>query len=646
MKNYLRILFYNNTKMSISNTLFNIHSQINEFNIDIDELTEHDLKAQQPKNINITLKQHQLTLLQRCIEYETQMIKLKNYPSLANSVSIQDEFKTNIGIIADRAGSGKSYVILSLLMNDNLIEKDNRIIRSCGLNNIVFYLKEVRPVVKTNMLVIPHNLCSQWETYVKTFSENINYKMINKQKTLDTLFENKIELTSFDLFIVTATFYNKVCLILNKKNIKCQRIIFDEVDNLNIPGCYNLNIPGCYHLNAQFYWFITASYGNLLYPKGYTKYDPTQGRCTSNATGLKNSGLIKNVFIDLYDNLPQSLIKVLVIKNSKEYIESSISLPTIITNIIKSKTPNTINILQGIVDKNIIECLNAGDVERAISHINSNNKCSEDNIISIMIDKYKKQLVNMNIKLSMRNDYVYESESYKLTEIANLTAQIDQINTKMNLIISRIQNNDMCSICYDDVENKTVTKCCQNPFCFKCIHLWLSNKAVCPLCKTKMTNLDVFVVSKESEASTSTYVMEEILDENEFNEKFDKWKNFEILLKKKKNQSKILIFSNYENTFFNIIPLLKKHDIKFDYIKGNGSQINSTVKKYKSDQLDVLLVNGRHYATGMNLENTSDIVMFHKFETQMEHQVIGRAHRYGRTENLNVHYLLYDNEIQ
>jgi hypothetical protein len=37
--------------------------------------------------------------------------------------------------------------------------------------------------------------------------------------------------------------------------------------------------------------------------------------------------------------------------------------------------------------------------------------------------------------------------------------------------------------------------------------------------------------------------------------------------------------------------------------------------------------------------------MFHKFDAEIEKQVIGRAQRCGRTTTLNIHYLLNENEI-
>jgi len=92
-----------------------------------------------------------------------------------------------------------------------------------------------------------------------------------------------------------------------------------------------------------------------------------------------------------------------------------------------------------------------------------------------------------------------------------------------------------------------------------------------------------------------------------------------------------------------MIPYLDTCGLKYATIKGNS--VNETIRKYRSDELDALLVNSRNYGSGLNLENTTDVILFHKFENQLEQQIIGRAQRPGRTSVLNVWYLLNENEM-
>ena len=604
------------------------------FDINIQELDENSEQAVQDES-DVKLKPHQLTLLKRCIDYEKQNIDLKTFNRLENYVCEQDYFKTRTGIIADRVGSGKSFVILALIRNNNILDQDNTIIKSCGYNNLLLYIKDKKPVIKTNLLVIPHNLCKQWENYAKLYFNNMsnfNYIILNKNKSIDTL--KNIE--NYDLVIVTTTLYSRIVKLAMDNSIKFQRVIYDEIDNLNLSG-YTA-------IDANFYWLVTASYGNTLYPRGLAKFDDNMHRYVWCADGLKNSGFIKSMLIDIFTAIPRELMKVMIIKNSDAYVYSSIKLPEIFSNIIISKTPTSISLLNGIVDKNIINCLNAGDIQAALSFVNPNNKNTEDCIVGYMVSTLDKQITNLNIRIRMTNSLVYNSDREKQLEVASLTKKLEDVSNKIKLIQDRIKCNNICSICYDDITNKTITKCCQNSFCFKCIHIWISKKAVCPLCKDSLNANKIFVVS--SEALDIKPEEEEEININEFHKTFDKFTNLDILLGKLKHKnSKVLIFSNYENSFGKITPYLIKYNLKFDYIKGNGNVIKCIVDRYKGTELDTLLVNTRNYGTGMNLENTTDIIMFHKFDTQLEQQIIGRAHRLGRTEPLNVHYLLYDNEI-
>ncbi len=73
--------------------------------------------------------------------------------------------------------------------------------------------------------------------------------------------------------------------------------------------------------------------------------------------------------------------------------------------------------------------------------------------------------------------------------------------------------------------------------------------------------------------------------------------------------------------------------------------INNIINKYKNGDIKVLLMNSNSYGTGMNLEMTTDIIIYHKMKKNIENQVIGRAQRVGRTQPLHIHYLYHQNEI-
>ena len=78
---------------------------------------------------------------------------------------------------------------------------------------------------------------------------------------------------------------------------------------------------------------------------------------------------------------------------------------------------------------------------------------------------------------------------------------------------------------------------------------------------------------------------------------------------------------------------------------GNAGAIENRINSFNEGNTKVLLLNPQHYGCGLNLEKTTDVIFFHRFDNDMERQIIGRAQRYGRTSILNIHYLFYENEF-
>lgn len=593
------------------------------------ELNENHPIALQPPGAKIPLKRHQLTLLNRCIEFERSTIEVKT----------DIRMDTQIGIIGDKVGSGKSFVILSLIMTPCEEHQTNKVkVSSYGRNRIILSDNVHKPCIKTNILVIPHNLISQWTEYISMFCPStLNYIVLNKTKDLDKFIET--DPVSYDLIVLKSTFYNKVANFMKGRNHKVKRVFFDEIDNMNIPSSEEID--------SGFFWFVTASYNNLVYPRGHTTYDRSITRYIMLASGLRNGGFVKDIFMDLSLAEPQMSARLLVVKNSDEYISTSIILPEVMNHYIQCKTPVMIDILNGIVDRSIIDSLNAGDVDSAVQHIVPTHRCAEDNIIKILIDKYEKNLKNVKTNITMIDSFVYDTPAERQADLNRLEKRKEELMTRIKCIKDRVNDSETCCICYDDIDHKTIVTCCSNAFCFKCIHLWLSRKTTCPLCKANITASSIYVVDNtEAQASTSDAPINIKEDfTSKIHKSNDKTRNLRNIIKSLDPNSKILIFSAYDNTFTPVSDVLNDEHLTFSFLKGTSYQIKNTIDAYKNGSTRVLLVNACHFGSGLNLENTTDIIMFHKFNNDIEKQVIGRAQRYGRTAPLRIWYLLHENEM-
>jgi hypothetical protein len=506
------------------------------------------------------------------------------------------------------------------------------------LNDIFINITSPLETYKTNLLVVPHNLYYQWKKYITTITDDkdFKYKLICRKKDLQEFILDTKKLNDYDLILVTDTNFKIISNLILLNNIKINRLIFDEIDSLNIPSNKKLN--------SNFYWFITASFSNLLFPKGYGFFDKKLNIYIRKASGLNNKGYITDLFTNIFYNMKEEFSHLLVLKNDDDYIDKSFNIPIPNQYIIQCKDPISTILLNGIVDKNVMNCLNANNNKGAIELFNSKQKITEENIINIVIEKFIDQIKNINIQIDAFSQMIFNTNNEenlreRNSRIEKLKEKRNILDTKIKNIKSRINNNNLCSICYEDIKDKTLVKCCSNIFCFKCINLWLCQKASCPLCKNNLKEDELYLIQdKEDEIDN------EILDTDEINKNFDKLQNLEILLKNKKKDSKYLIFSEYDISFENIIKIFNDK-YKYSYLKGNKYIIQRILRDYKIGDLDILLVNIHNYGSGLNLENTTDIIMFHKFDANIENQVIGRAQRFGRTEPLNIHYLLNQNEI-
>jgi SNF2 family DNA or RNA helicase len=121
--------------------------------------------------------------------------------------------------------------------------------------------------------------------------------------------------------------------------------------------------------------------------------------------------------------------------------------------------------------------------------------------------------------------------------------------------------------------------------------------------------------------------------------------NMLLHLLRKETGRKVIIFSDYSKIFNTITLLLKENGMNYlELDGGNVKALDKILNEYKFGGARVLMLNSAFYGCGMNLENTTDIIFFHKTDRVMHEQVIGRAQRPGRNSRLAVHNLLYLNE--
>lgn len=580
----------------------------------MDELDYDDPISAQPEGSNIILKRHQCTLLHKALSFEN---------------GTDQTMVTKIGIIGDKVGSGKSYVILSIILSGKDHLKGRINMYNTYASGLITMVKHVSyDNLGGNIIVVPHNLIIQWSTYIKSFFKNddVKYKILSRVKHIDEFTERDIY--ENDIIVVSSTLFGKFAWLDIVRNAKWSRIFFDEADNIHLPACRRLE--------SRFYWFVTASIQNLLYPFGELKYISTIDRYIQNIRGIKTSGFIKDIFGSLFKST--DVCNSIVIKNKDSYVDESMKLPEIFTKIVECKSSLVLDMLKDYVNCEVMQALNAHDFKKAIECLNPKNKNTEDNLINVLIEKYKREINVIDAKISYTKELIYENEETKTKDIDKLNNEKDKIVGIIENIKLRVKSSTFCPICYNDYNAKSILNCCQNSFCFECLSKWIVNTNRCPMCNSHRCISDILVtvdMEKIEDVGSGSSSRDDLMD------KF----NTAMKIIRENPKGRFLILSSYDEPLIHLTPLLGKENISYAYLKGNHNCINNTIKKFNQNEINVLLINPKYHGCGLNLEHTSDIILFHKLDFEMEKQIIGRAQRLGRKDNLNVWYLLHNNEM-
>jgi SNF2 family DNA or RNA helicase len=521
-------------------------------------------------------------------------------------------------------GSGKSFAVLALVLaTRNAPLRKDPIVRAYASNRVVLCMRDTTRPVNATLLVVPHTLCAQWEDYVVRFGSSLRYRIVSRAKHAAAL--GRAEIEAADLIVVTSSFYNSVVAVLNMHRLKVRRCVYDEADALAIASCQPAS--------ALFTWFVTASYGNLVHPRGCLSSAVGGGNDASHHTGVRGTGYIKALFTDLHPDVA----RVLVVKNRDGFVARSMQLPEPIVQHVRCATPMSIRVLRGVVDDSIIRCLSAGDVASALQHVQASNRGSEDNIVSLLLGKLQRQLRVLDSRIAVESAVEVESEAERDSELSRLRRRRDDLEARMRLVRERIVGCDTCCICYDDIVNKAVLPCCSNAFCFTCVSKWLTLNQQCPLCKAPALPSRLLLVEADGPGGDH-----DALDRPKV---LDKLQHLERIVTA--DGAKCLVFSSFENTFDEVVAMLDRVGVRHRSLKGNQATVGSIVDGYKRrGDVDVLLVNTHNYGSGLNLENTTDIVLMHRLDGEIERQVVGRATRWGRSAPLRVWHLLYENEAR
>jgi len=621
-------------------------------------LTEASAQAEQPAAIKAALRPHQLSLLAAA----------KNLESKASirHVDVQSpQLLTRYGVLADRVGSGKSLVALSLV-REPPVEHAQFTVREGGTARLIG-LKHM-PAVQdfraewndlsgaaltkavfgsspkfhsgVSLFIVPHNVIQQWESYIDE-QTTLRACIIKRSKDCDHDRAGFFgDIFRSELVVVSCTMLRKFVLAMTAggipfSSVVWSRVFVDEADTL----AFTLRPTD---ISARFMWFITGSWLNMLFPTGL--YVHTVQALPNNVRALVGDGGIGGV-ISRYNVVAWSLADTregqfasLILRNTDAWIDASLQRPSIIHDTIMCKAPANLGVLRDFISAAAMEALHAGDTEGALTALGL-KASSKETLAQRVTESLRGDLIQAEKILAFKRDIEYSTAAAKVAAIEKAEAKVARIRSQLTTLESRLASlaQELCPICYDTPRTTTLTPCCRQAFCLSCLCECITGKPSCPMCRAAIPSIKELLVIGES-------VPDEEVAEVEGEVLPTKGAALLQLLSASTVDQRFLVFSAHEASFKGLREVLAARGIRCEMLQGSAARVERLRAQFRDGSIRVLCMNARHVGAGINLEAATHVVLYHRMNMELERQVIGRAVRFERSSDLRVVHLTHEEE--
>lgn len=609
------------------------------------EITSESPRCEQPVNIKKLLKPHQLACLYKAILMEN--VGTVNYNIVRNDDISGEEMyveniqvSTNIGILGDIVGYGKTLTALALVAHNNVnnIHKNNLRTYSFYSSRAYNYLTavseikrepDVKKMLNSTLIIVPKGpVYVQWEKTLKE-STTLKYLAVDsllfiKKHLPEFKNDNEEEIidyfNNYDVVLVKNTTLDKLIDRYNKTDFhnfinRWKRIIIDECHDI----INKVTIFGYLYI-----WLISGTYLNMcrgLSASSYTQY-----------------GNIKDV-------LREPHMKYFLVKCNKDFVKESFSVPPIIEKYYLCKMSQYLKAIKNYISNNVLERINANDISGAIKELGGKNE-TEEGIAKLICEDMNKSIFNKK----KEREYVLGldiHEDVKANKIKIIDGDLTILENKLKDLTERISEIEKktCPICLDNITHPIILDC-THIFCGVCLINLLQSDSIrnnvkkCPECRAEIKSSDnlTAIVPKKCEEllkeENSVVLGKGILNKEDT--------LIEII--KNNREGKFIVFSRVD-AFSKIIELLRENNLTHDSLKGHTGHMMKVLENFKSGKTNVILLTTQYAGSGIEISCATDVIILHSMAVDKQ-QAIGRAQRVGRTCSLNVHNLCYEHEME
>lgn len=574
----------------------------------------------QPVEYKRRLMPHQLVSIYDMEKLESGEPYKWKIPSYLYREEKELELKTSIGINSDITGYGKTLSMIGLIVRDKM-EWDCKTPYIVDQSTAVFnrrlsYIStETYTKINATLVLMSKTILKQWEkelsyTHLKvitiTKKNRTNAEILNESKKHP---DGVVVLVCAEDYNSLVKRYTDNTLSHRYDNLVWKRFIYDEPTQVKVANMCPIN--------TRFIWLVTAT-PIFIYDK--------HRRCMGFMKQLlNNTPYMMNWRLDS---------GAITVKNDEKFVRKSFEMPE--TKHLHYRCSNPIyRVFTGIANDRVTRLVEAGDISSAIELLGGKKT---DNIIELLRKQKEDELHIVNSEIKIR-EIKQSCDDVK----KKWTDRRDRLLKQLGDLESRYQEmlSGDCTICYETVESPVMETNCQNIFCGKCLLTWLRDKNTCPLCRSRVGKEDL-VMQIDYNAIRGDGDGGDCGDGDKKQIK-TKYETISDIIQQNTG-GKFIIFSARDNSFTHIRNILREHKIQFNEVKGSVDSRHKKLEEFRNGTKKVIFLNSRFNGAGINLQEATDLVIYHPMGEGEMQQIVGRANRIGRKHSLNIHHLLYNDE--
>lgn len=604
-------------------------------------LGPNDPLAPQPAKIKVPMKPHQRAALAKALLMEQRgrvKYHIRNPAEyILDPVSRRRtlfwgnvEIESNIGIMGDMVGYGKTLTALSIITSNpvgQIHRKTHDMFSYHGRNYSHFTAITERTeetedefFIRTTLVIAPRGpVFVQWERAIKEQTD-LNALVIESLPSIRrqlppngaTHHVLKAFFEQYDVVLIKAT---AMKTLMEFYEHPYQAHPIQAWDRIMVDEAHDIiaRIPLC---NFRFLWLISATYRSLLL-RTYA------GRNVM-AYGIR-------------DILDEERMNLLLLKGHPSFVMQSFSVPPMVEHYYMCSLPANLTAVHGFLAPSVQERINADDVQGAIRELGGHHE-TETDIVKLVTQEIERDIRNKEHELTYIQGLDIIEET-KQARIATIQAELNRLNDRKVALMERVTalSSKQCAICYDTYTNPIMLPC-THVFCGGCLLSWMRNGHVCPECRQSIQCRGLIAIVKDP--VTEVHGNDVSPCEPQIQSKEDTL----IKILRDKPDGRFLVFSRCDYTFYRLMQRLEQDGISHAEMKGSTATMMKVLERFREGQLRVIMLNTHHAGSGIDISCATDVIMFHLLGDDGI-QAIGRAQRVGRTNTLHVHHLCYPHEL-